>query len=189
MNSEAFIHGRFQPFHNQHLEYFVEAKKRCRFLWIGIAKPILDFTVNEFNIAPHREDSSANPLTYFERVKVIEKSVLDFGAGRAEFGFFPFFIDQPALVSNFIDINIQCFTTICDEWNIHKIKTLRDLGYDVISLIDRLGQRPETLISGRSIRLRAAQKDKSWQKDIPSGGLKYLIDIDFEQRMSIIDIK
>jgi cytidyltransferase-like protein len=35
-------HGRFQPFHNGHLEYVRAAKERCDFLWIGITKYDID---------------------------------------------------------------------------------------------------------------------------------------------------
>jgi len=32
------IHGRFQPFHNEHLDYVLRALDRCDFLWIGITQ-------------------------------------------------------------------------------------------------------------------------------------------------------
>jgi nicotinamide mononucleotide adenylyltransferase len=31
------VHGRFQPFHNGHLEYVLSAKQKCDFLYVGIA--------------------------------------------------------------------------------------------------------------------------------------------------------
>ena len=33
------IHGRFQPFHNGHLEYMSGAAERSDELWIGITNP------------------------------------------------------------------------------------------------------------------------------------------------------
>jgi len=45
---EGSAHGRFQPFHNGHLEYVLAAQKQSDFLWIGITK---------FDIDQHKEIS------------------------------------------------------------------------------------------------------------------------------------
>ena len=37
MVAEGCIHGRFQPFHIEHLEDALAALDRCGFLWIGLA--------------------------------------------------------------------------------------------------------------------------------------------------------
>ena len=61
------IHGRFQPFHNEHLDYALAALKEVDFLWIGITQ----FDVIEFktgNSSPSRTEKIANPLTYIERI-------------------------------------------------------------------------------------------------------------------------
>ncbi len=39
MVAEGCIHGRFQPFHIEHLEDALAALDRCGFLWIGLAEP------------------------------------------------------------------------------------------------------------------------------------------------------
>ncbi len=40
--AEGCVHGRFQPFHNGHLEYVLAAQSRCAFLWVGITKYDID---------------------------------------------------------------------------------------------------------------------------------------------------
>ena len=39
------IHGRFQGLHIGHMEYLLEGKKRCDFLYIGITNPDAYFIV------------------------------------------------------------------------------------------------------------------------------------------------
>src|SRR5271169_4771736 len=85
--SEASVHGRFQPLHNDHVEYIMEAKKRCEYLWIGITK----YDVDQLNpLGRHRERPEANPLTFFERIKIIKEALIDFDISPANFGFLPF---------------------------------------------------------------------------------------------------
>jgi nicotinamide mononucleotide adenylyltransferase len=160
MIEDGSIHGRFQPFHNDHLEYALAAKKACRFLWIGITK---------FDIAPteasplgrDRERPENNPLTYFERVSIISAALIDAGIDRSSFGFVPFPIETPKRLSGFMPISIPCFTTICEEWNKEKIRVLRALGYEVKVLWER--ERKMLLeVSSATISLLATLSGRIW---------------------------
>jgi len=155
---QSLAHGRFQPLHSQHLEYLLAAKKRCLFLWIGITR----YDINELvfsPIAPHREKRLANPLTFFERIEVITAVFKSLGIKRGEFGFVPLPIENPDRITNFIRSDIQVFTTICDEWNLHKIKVFKELGFKVESLIDRRNQPKDEIITGKYIRESALAGD------------------------------
>src|SRR5260370_2605555 len=102
------VHGRFQPFHNDHLEYVLAAKDRCEFLWIGITK--YDVTPAELSpLARHRERPENNPLTYFERINVIADALLESHVERRTFGFVPFPIETPQRLPAFMPISIPCF--------------------------------------------------------------------------------
>ena len=91
---EGFVVGRFQPFHNEHLDYVLAAKKMCKFLWVGLAK--FDSSMSESAFGEtHRDDPKNNPLTYFERVRIISEVLTGCGVNRGEFGFLPFPIDEP----------------------------------------------------------------------------------------------
>ena len=70
MFEAASVHGRFQPFHNEHLEYALAAKQECDFLWVGITQ--FDVSPDDANpLARHRQRPENNPFTYFERIMMI----------------------------------------------------------------------------------------------------------------------
>lgn len=180
---KAFVHGRFQPFHNQHLEYILAAKKLCEFLFIGITR--CDPNQNSLcEVSPHRSESSANLLTYFERTEMISRCLLSEGLGKDQFGFAPIPIDSPRSLSYFMGLDVQCFTTICDEWNLHKIQVLESLGYKVKSLVDRRdGAHKAARISGSVIRDLIANGDDTWVNFVPRVVAQYLIEIQYPARL------
>jgi len=102
---------------------------------------------------------------------------------RSDFGFVPLPIDQPERIVDFIRTDITCFTTICDDWNLHKIRVLEKLGFKVISLIDRRQQPKSEIITGSHIRDRVLAKDDVWKRYIPQGALQVLEGIDFANRL------
>jgi nicotinamide mononucleotide adenylyltransferase len=188
LNSEyvtsAFVHGRFQPFHLQHLEYIVAAKQRCQFLYIGITRS--DPTQQQqCEVAPHRADSSANLLSYFERTEMISRCLLAEGVSREHFGFVPIPIDNPKHLPYFMGTDIQCFTTTCDDWNLHKISVLERHGYKVLSLIDRRrrSEGVSSYVSGSMIRNLIAQNDDSWVALVPKAVAAYLMQIGYPARL------
>ncbi len=162
--SEGSVHGRFQPFHNQHLEYLLRAKERCDFLWVGIVKP--DTSEVEFRpLARHRERPSSNPLTYWERAKTITTCLIDAGISRAEFGFLPFPIDTPSRLHQFVSKDVICFTTICESWNKEKISVLEREGFVVEVLFERTGE----VISASRIRESIMAGTDDWKAMVPRG--------------------
>ena len=65
--TRGFVHGRFQPFHNGHLEYLRGALERCEELFVGITNPDLS------HVRPEPEDPlrhlpESNPWSYVERL-------------------------------------------------------------------------------------------------------------------------
>src|SRR5437763_1227629 len=124
---EGSVHGRFQILHNEHLEYILGAKERCRYLWIGLTQ----FDIR--NLAPspalHRQMAVNNPLTFAERVEMITDALVMSGIDRDEFGFVPFPIENWQRLPDFLPLAVPCFTTICDEWNEEKIRRLEGIGY------------------------------------------------------------
>ena len=145
--AEASAHGRFQPFHNEHLEYVLAAQALCDFLWIGITK--YDVTSTDLNpLGAVRERPENNPLTFYERVHTIRESLIDAGVPGAAFGFVPFPIETPRRLHSFLATSVPCYTTICEQWNRDKIEVLRALGYDVRVL----WERPTKNITGAAVR-------------------------------------
>jgi|ERR1700761_39101 len=160
---EASVHGRFQPFHNEHLEYALEGKRRCSFLWIGITR--YDTTPSDINpLGRDREKPANNPLTYFERISMIRHALLDAGVEAGGFGFVPFPIETPKRLPVFLPTDVPCFTTICEPWNEEKIAVLRDVGYEVIVLWKRQSKR----VSGGAIRRDLIDGGTHWRSMVPA---------------------
>jgi nicotinamide mononucleotide adenylyltransferase len=172
------VHGRFQPFHNEHLEYVVAAKKKCEYLWIGITK--YDITPSEFTpLGRARERPENNPFTYFERVNIIMESLNAAGVEKASFGFVPFPIDTPQRLPEFMPVSVPCFTTVCEEWNQEKIRILRGYGYTVIVL----WERTKKLVTGGAIREDIISGGLSWRSMVPSATAKAIERLNLRDRL------
>jgi nicotinamide mononucleotide adenylyltransferase len=168
----ASVHGRFQPFHNEHLEYVLAAKERADFLWIGITK--FDINPSEFTpLGRPRERPENNPLTYFERVGMIAAALKESGLGTDSFGFVPFPIETPQRLGAFMPTTVPCLTTICEAWNREKISILRHYGYSVTVL----WERSVKLITGGAIREDIINGGSAWELLVPPatvGAIKQL---------------
>src|SRR6266508_4802534 len=72
------IHGRFQPFHNGHLEYLRATRDLCDSLVVGITNPDPE-TIREDPTSEHRHLPESNPFTYFERLLMVRDVLRDEG--------------------------------------------------------------------------------------------------------------
>lgn len=178
---KAFIVGRFQPFHNQHMEYLLKAFEKCDHLFICITRALNE--QNSISIhSSHRSGASANVLTYYERVDIISSCLIDEGISKDMFSCTPFPLDTPERMHYFMPKNIKCYTTICDKWNFQKIEILREYGYEIESLIDRRDSE-NTYISGLNIRNLIVQENPSWKEMVPKTVVKYLEKINYRNRI------
>jgi cytidyltransferase-like protein len=156
------VHGRFQPLHNEHLEYLLEAKKHCNYLWIGITQ----FNIRNLSESPegkHRELPFNNPFSYFERVEMITNALVNENIPLSDFGLIPFPIETPKILPDFLPTSIPVYTTICEEWNLYKISMLTSMGYKIVVL----WERKEKSIEGKDIRLGIARGDNGWEYAVP----------------------
>lgn len=163
------VHGRFQPFHNGHLEYVRGAKKLCDFLWIGLTQYDIK-NLQQSQEAAHRQAYSNNPFTYWQRVEMIQAALVKCGIPRAEFGFCPFPIEKPDLLSDFIGRNAVQYTTIVEDWNREKVLRLKREGFDVHVLWERSEKSP----TGEAIRAKMQAGDQSWIEQVPPAVAKYI---------------
>jgi len=178
MLATGSVHGRFQPFHNEHLEYALAAKERCGFLWVGITK--YDTTPSEFTpLGRPRERPENNPLTYFERISIISESLIDAGVRPGSFGFVPFPIETPHRLREFMPVSIPCLTTVCEDWNKEKIKILRGYGYTVTVL----WERNQKLVTGGAIREEIIRGGSSWQSLVPPATVRAVEFLNLRDRL------
>ena len=171
------VHGRFQPFHNDHLEYILEAKKRCKFLWIGITKHDL-IEQNKYLNSSHRNGAYSNPYKYGDRVRMIRASLLSNGVEQDEFEFTPFPIDTPDLMKNFLPTSVHCYTTIREKWNITKINILKELGYTVEVLWEDYSPKK---VSGSVIRELIMAGNDQWEAFVPAPVRKIIKELQIEK--------
>ncbi len=89
-----------------------------------------------------------NPLTYFERARLLSAALTHNGVSRDRFEILPFPIENPAELPDFLPTSIPVVTTIYDDWNRAKIESLQSVGYR----IENLWTRSDKRIQGREIR-------------------------------------
>lgn len=163
MHSVGVIHGRFQVLHNDHLKYLLAGKARCEHLVVGITNPdpILS---REDEADPARSTLSANPLTYFERYRIVVAALTDEGVDSHNFSVVPFPINLPELYRYYVPMEAVFFITICDTWGERKLDLLTGQGLNVEVMWRRT---PDTKgLTGAEIRHRMV-RGESWEHLVP----------------------
>lgn len=179
------VHGRFQPPHKGHLEYILEAKARCEFLYIGITQP------DNNNLAycvstSHRSDPVNNPLTFGERSECIRRMLFEQGLyERKHFIVIPFDIDEILFLKRYIPQTWMQYTTLIDPWNIDKNLNLENAGYITQVLTDK---RLDEKITGTNIRALIRSGNEEYRNMISSGVSNFLDEIKFRDRISRPDL-
>lgn len=173
------IHGRFQPLHLGHMEYLLEGKKRCDFLWIGITNP--DPEVTAENVAnPARSMPSSNPFTFFERLLMIRDALLEAGLVRKEFEIVPFPINFPEIIRYYAPLDAVYFVTVYDAWGQAKVDTLKGLGLKVDVMWTR--KMSDRFTSGTEIRKLIA-RGNPWDHLVPASVAKIIRTFDLDRRI------
>lgn len=161
------IHGRFQPFHNAHLAYALSALGRAHRIYVGLTRVLTESSISA-EAAPHRFEELENPLTYYQRARVITSALTEAGISPSKFEIGPFPIEVPKRLKEFWPMELPCFTTNVAAWNQTKISILRDEGYQVVTL-DDLKLTNVAVNSGSEIRKRFRAGDQSWHDFVPTG--------------------
>lgn len=159
----GIVHGRFQPFHNGHLEYVLRAKLRCRRLVVGITNPDPSGVRTEASNS-HRHEPEANPFTYLERALMVRDSLLAAGTDVREFVIVPFPIQEPRLVRFYAPAGGVHFVRVYSSWEQEKVRRLRDQGF-VVEILDAGGEKH---VSGTEVR-RLLRAGLPWEHLVPEG--------------------
>lgn len=160
--------GRFQVFHNDHLKYVLSAKEKCEHLIVGITSPDASLAPIE-KVDENRGKNEANPCTYFERMMIIEKSLLQAGLQYDEFHIVPFPIGKAELVKCYVPLEATCFFTIYDLWGEEKVARMSKEGYNV----EVLWKSENKGLSSSFIRKQIAE-DKEWKQYVPEATYDYM---------------
>ena len=157
------VHGRFQPFHDGHLEYVLRAWQRCERLIIGITAADSPAVRKEV-ASPHRHEPASNPFTYFERLQMIQDTLLAEGLSPRDFAIVPFPIQDPGLISHYVPAGTTHFVRVYSRWEKEKTRRLRDEGFSV----EVLDPGEVKKVSGTEVR-RLMRKGLPWEHLVPRG--------------------
>lgn len=164
MTDTGVVHGRFQPFHNDHLRYVLAGWERCRHLIVGVTNPDPSLTRPD-PADPGRSDASANPLTYFERYTMVRSVLVESGLKHEDFSVVPLPINVPELYCCYVPPDAVFYLTIYDDWGRRKLELFRALGLTV----EVLWERPlaEKGITAADVRGRMA-RGEPWEHLVPT---------------------
>ncbi len=162
------IHGRFQPFHNGHLEYLRGAAARCEELFVGITNP------DPARIRPEESDPlrhlpESNPFTYVERLLMVKAAAADADIEAERLHVIPFPVNEPELWQAYVPDDVVQFIRLFSDWGGTKLARLRDAGYEVVLLDEGAAKE----ISGADVRA-ALREDGDWESLVPPGVARLL---------------
>ena len=162
------IHGRFQPFHNGHLEYLKGAGARCEQVFVGITNP--DPTrVQPEESDPLRHLPESNPYTYVERLLMVKAAAADAGIAAERLHVIPFPVNEPELWQAYVPEDVVHFIRLFSNWGDTKLERLREAGYEVVVLDEGAAKE----ISGADVRA-ALREDGDWERLVPPGVARLL---------------
>ena len=166
--TRGMIHGRFQPFHNGHLEYLRGAAERSDAVFVGITNP--DPTrIRPEPSDPQRHLPESNPWSYTERLLMVKAAARDLELDPAGVHVIPFPVNEPELWDAYVPPDVVQFIRLFSDWGGTKLERLRAAGYEVVVL----DEGAEKQLSGADVR--AALRDGGdWERLVPPGVARVL---------------
>ncbi len=183
MVETGVIFGRYQIFHLKHMEGVLAAKMRCNKLYIGITHPDIVAYAATSPLDVNGVTKRDNPLTYFERMEMIQGALRDFGVKRKEFEIIPFPISQPDLITQYAPKEATYYMSLCTPWDEKKYHILQSQGLKTEILWRR---NPEEMgVTGAVIRELIRANNVEWQQHVPRSVAEYMTAHGLEQRIRV----
>jgi cytidyltransferase-like protein len=157
------IHGRFQPFHNGHLEYLRGAAGRSDEVFVGITNPDPARIVPEAS-DPLRHLPESNPYSYVERLLMVKAAAADAGIEAGRLHVIPFPVNEPELWDAYVPRDLVQFIRLFSDWGGTKLERLREAGYEVVVLDEGTDKE----LSGAEVRA-AIREGGDWESLVPPG--------------------
>jgi cytidyltransferase-like protein len=159
------IHGRFQPFHNGHLEYLRGAAERSDVVFVGITNPD-PARIKEEPSDPLRHLPESNPFSYVERLLMVTEVARDEGIQAHGI---PFPVNEPELWSAYVPEGVTQYLRLFSDWGGTKLDRMRAAGYEVVVLDEGV----EKGISGADVR-EAMRAGDDWAALVPPGVVRVI---------------
>jgi nicotinamide-nucleotide adenylyltransferase len=152
----ACFTGRFQPFHNQHLEVLSALSHKFDRIIVGVTNPDLK-NLQEHSASQHRHTDDANPFSYQARVKIINDSIAELPKlSAAGLEIIPFDLNNPE------SWNVPAETVfalrIFSPWEASKLALFTNQGFETLEL-----PAPAEKLSASEIRQSLARNDFIWE--------------------------
>ena len=163
MTARGMIHGRFQPFHNGHLEYLRGAAARSDEIWVGITNPDPE-RIKPEESDPLRHLPESNPFSYAERLLMVKAAADELGLDPAIVHVIPFPVNEPELWPAYVPDGATQYLRLFSEWGGTKLDRLCEAGYDVVIL----DEGTEKQLSGADVRA-ALREGGDWEALVPTG--------------------
>lgn len=167
----GMIHGRFQPFHNGHLEYLCGAAERSDELWIGITNPD-PMRVKPEESDPLRHLPESNPYSYAERLLMAEAAASDAALDPRSVHVVPFPVNEPELWDAYVPRDVTQYLRLFSDWGGTKLDRLQAAGYVVVVLDEGAEKR----LSGAEVR-KALREGGDWEPLVPPGVARVIRDL------------
>ena len=163
MIARGMIHGRFQPFHNGHLEYLRGAAERSDEVFVGITNP------DPARIKPEASDPlrhlpESNPFSYVERLLMVKAAAADAGIDADRLHVIPFPVNEPELWPAYVPAGVTQYIRLFSDWGGTKLDRLREAGFEVVVL----DEGAEKGVSGVDVR-SALREGGDWESLVPPG--------------------
>ena len=163
MIARGMIHGRFQPFHNGHLEYLRGAAERSDEVWIGITNPDPE-RIKPEESDPLRHLPESNPFSYAERLLMVKAAAAELGLEPAAVHVIPFPVNEPELWAAYVPDGVTQYLRLFSAWGGTKLDRLREAGYEVVIL----DEGTEKQLSGADVRA-VLRSGGNWEALVPAG--------------------
>lgn len=160
----ACFTGRFQPFHNQHLEVLSALSHEFDRIIIGVTNPDIE-NLSEHVASLHRHTDAANPFPYESRVQIIKDSISELtDLNNLEIEIIPFDLTQPD--SWTVPAETVFALRIFSVWEASKLDLFTGQGFEVLEL-----PAPATKISASDIREKLTTNDSTWHSHVAPGAI------------------
>jgi nicotinamide-nucleotide adenylyltransferase len=161
VTARGMIHGRFQPFHNGHLEYLRGAAERSDEIWVGITNPDPE-RIKPEESDPLRHLPESNPFSYVERLLMVKAAADELGLDPATVHVIPFPVNEPELWPAYVPDGVTQYLRLFSQWGGTKLDRLREAGYEVVIL----DEGTEKQLSGADVRA-ALREGGDWEALVP----------------------
>jgi nicotinamide-nucleotide adenylyltransferase len=167
--TRGMIHGRFQPFHNGHLEYLRGAAARSDEIFVGITNPDPS-RIRKEPSDPLRHLPESNPFSYVERLLMVGAVADDEGIRTHVI---PFPVNEPELWDAYVPRGVTQYVRLFSDWGGTKLDRMREAGYEVEILDEGVAKE----ISGADVRA-AMREGGAWEALVPPGVARVIKSLD-----------